>query len=386
MVKNNKPSAPPSAVGAKEDAMSRHGENIYRRRDGRYEGRYVTGRTADGRTRFGYVYGRTYAGVRQALLQRKALLLGDERVLPKSGMTLNAWMRHHLLGERRAHLKPSSRQAYRALYERHIEPVFGAVDLMRITPEDVAQFTALLYRKKLAQNTVAGIVRLLSSALRAAQEEGLIRRNPCARVAVRQAPREEQRVLTGQEQARVKSAAADAGSVITLMALYTGMRLGEICALQWQDIDWSRRTVTVRRTAQRMRSAGEGSRTAVMVGTPKTLKSRRVIPLPDFLLEMLRSLLSAAQSVYIFGRAERPADPRSVQRQFAKLIKPLGMSGVHFHTLRHTFATRLLELGTDIKTVSVLLGHSSTRITLDFYAHSLIDHQRAAMDNLAAHF
>lgn len=363
--------------------MCRHGENIYKRKDGRYEGRYVIGRNEQGRTRFGYVYGQSYTLVRRELLKRKADLWAERTHAPKSGTTLQRWMEQLLLGERFAHLKPRSRQMYRATYERHIAPFLGKADLGQITAADVHQLIALLNRKKLAPNTVAGILRLLSSAMKAAQEEGLIQRNPCSRIVLHQPPRDEQRVLTVPEQEQVKSAALADGNFAVLLALYTGMRLGEICALQWNDIDWTRGMLTVRHTAQRLKSEDAATRTAVVIGPPKSIKSRRVIPLPAFLLAQLRTLQTSASSPYVLGRGEHPADPRSVQRQFARLMQPLNMPGVHFHTLRHSFATRLLELGIDVKTVSVLLGHSSTRITLEFYAHSLLDQQRAAMDKLA---
>lgn len=363
--------------------MCKHGENIYKRKDGRYEGRYVIGRNDQGRTRFGYVYGRSYTLVRRELLKRKADLWVERERIPKSGMTLRRWMQQYLLGERFAHLKPRSRQIYQATFERHIAPFLGAADLGQITTADVHQLIALLNRKKLAPNTVAGILRLLSSVLRAAQEEGLIRRNPCSKVVLHQPPRDEQRVLSVREQEQLKSAALSTGNFAALLALYTGLRLGEICALQWNDVDWARGMLTVRHTAQRLKSAADSAHTEVVIGPPKSIKSRRAIPLPAFLLKKLEELRASADSAYVLGKGERPAEPRSIQRQFVKLIQPLDMPGVHFHTLRHTFATRLLELGIDVKTVSVLLGHSSTRITLEFYAHSLLDQQREAMDRLA---
>lgn len=363
--------------------MCRRGENIYHRKDGRYEGRYVIGQSLQGRTRFGYVYGRTYGEVRRKLTQRKSEMLLASSAVPKSGVTLRRWMGQLLAGEHYAHLKASSRETYRTMFERHIAPELGPVDIARITQDDVHGLIAILNRKKLSQSMIASVVRLLSSLLRAAQEEGLIQRNPCRKVVLPKASREEQRVLSPREQTQVKSAAMTAGNLSALLALYTGLRLGEICALQWRDIDWERRTITVRHTAQRLRKHGGNARTAVMVGQPKTQKSRRVIPIPALLLDLLRARKDVSRSLFVFGQEDRPAEPRTIQRQFAKLIRPLGLEGVHFHTLRHTFATRLLELGTDIKTVSVLLGHASTRFTLDFYAHSLIDQQRAAMDKLA---
>lgn len=363
--------------------MCKHGENIYRRKDGRYEGRYVIGHGPKGRTRFGYVYGRTYGEVRRKLTQRKAEMLPVPAVAPKSGMTLQTWMNSLLGGEHFAHLKASSQETYRNMFDVHLAPALGTVDVARITPEDVSELIALLNRKKLAQSTIASVMRLLSSLLRTAQEEGLIQRNPCRKMVLPKPVKEEQRVLSAEEQSQLRAAALRAENLSALLAMYTGMRLGEICALQWQDIDWERRTLIIRRTALRMRSDNGSSRTSIYIGTPKTAKSHRVIPLPAFLLTLLRRQVATSQSAYVFGFGNRPAEPRTIQRQFTRLVRALGLTGVHFHTLRHTFATRMLELGTDVKTVSVLLGHSSTRITLDVYAHSLIDQQRMAMDRLA---
>lgn len=174
----------------------------------------------------------------------------------------------------------------------------------------------------------------------------------------------------------------------TVLSLYTGMRLGEVCALKWSDIDWDRKTITVRRTAQRIvrsRNGEVGKKTMLMIGTPKSMRSHRVIPVPDFVLAQMKKMMKAdAADSFVFGVSSRAAEPRTIQRRFKCLMEKLGISGVHFHTMRHSFVTRLLELGVDVKTVSVLLGHGSVRTMLDFYAHSLIDQQRAAIELLTA--
>lgn len=366
--------------------MAKHGENIYKRKDGRYEGRYVVGRSADGKTRFGYVYGNTYAEVKRTLLMKKTSIIENRGMSSVRGMTLHEWMADYLDGELQKRLKASSHRMYHFLSSKYILPYLGYFELTKITANDVNDFVDILIRKELSQNTVSGALRLLRSSLAKAQEEGLIGRNPCRNIRLGTPGQDEQRVLTPQEQENVKLLARERGDLSVLIGLYTGMRLGEIGALRWEDIDWERKTVTVRRTVQRIRKtdvAPNECKTALCEGMPKSHKSRRVIPLTPYLFELLEESYRGAVSTYILGDSDRPADPRKLQRQFESITKELGLRGVHFHTLRHTFATRLLELGTDVKTVSVLLGHSSARITLDFYAHSLLDQQREAVNRLS---
>lgn len=367
--------------------MARRGENIYKRKDGRYEGRYVIGKNLSGRTRFGYIYGYQYAEVKKALLLKKAKEV--QKPIPDCRRSqdtiaewLSAWMENELLGS----VKTSSYQSYVNIVQRHLLPALGQIKLVSLTPSIVHDFVAALEASGLAHNTVKGVYRLLSAALRCAFEEGLIPKNPCRRIKIQRVEQEEQRVLTRKEQELVKKSSFDANDMPTLLSLYTGMRLGEVCALRWSDIDWEKKTITVKRTVQRVAQNQNGKKTLLMVGTPKSLRSSRVIPVPDFVLKQLKSMLgSRTVSGYIFGNSVAAAEPRTVQRRFKRFMEKLGIAGVHFHTLRHSFATRLLELGVDVKTVSVLLGHGSAKTTLDFYAHSLIEQQRSAMELLAAH-
>ena len=368
--------------------MSRRGENIYKRKDGRYEGRYVIGKTPAGRTRFGYVYARQYAEVRAMLLQRKAERLQADRPSSAYHGTLADWMERWMEDELLDSVKESSWQTYRNLLTRHLLPRLGGYALMQLTPHVVYEFVEELESSGLAESTVRGVYRLLSSAMRYALDEGVIRKNPCRRIHIQHREHGEQRVLNRSEQEKLRQTADDTRDLPALLSLYTGMRLGEICALKWTDIDWEQGTITVRRTVQRIAGRSiesNGQRTLLMIGTPKSRRSCRVIPVPEFILALLRERMqNSGESPYVFGKASAAADPRTIQRRFSRLAKKLGLSGAHFHTLRHSFATCLLELGVDVKTVSALLGHSSALTTLDFYAHSLSEQQRAAVALLSA--
>ena len=368
--------------------MARHGENIYKRKDGRYEGRYVIGKTSQGKTRFGYVYGRRYMDVRRALLKRKAETGLQPAHAQASQPTLCEWMAYWLECEVLGSVKPSSYHTYCQHIEHHLLPELGHLRLASLMPGTILDFLEGLRKKGLACSTIKGIYRLLTAALRFACEERVLEKSPCRKIRVQCAERSGQRVLNRSEQAKLRRPKHDTKNLPALVSLYTGLRLGEICALKWSDIDWEKRVITVRRTVQRVakQAAEHGAcKTLLMIGTPKSLTSHRVIPIPEFLLEMFGTLAAGdGENEFVFSQTPRPAEPRTIQRRFKRWMAELNIKDVHFHTLRHSFATRMLELGIDIKTVSTLMGHCSVKTTLDFYGHSLLEHQRVAMERLAA--
>ena len=377
--------------------MARHGENIYKRKDGRYEGRYVTGKKSNGTTRFGYVYGMRYTDVKKRLLEKKAEI--QKTIHPEAavrGMTVEKWMRSWLETDLLGGIKPSSYLTYLNQMNRHILPCLGRMQMASITPEMVHSFLECLQAKGLGENTVRGIYRLLSAAMRAALDDGIISKNPCRKICVKRGERVQQRVFSREEQKKVEKTLSQGEDLTALFAMYTGLRLGEICGLRWSDINWENGTATVCRTVQRLKRMDTdkclkcgGAKTYLMIGSPKSPSSCRTIPIPTFLLKRLeiqKKQRSAVQLTtgYIFGTGMRAADPRTIQRRFAGVVRRLEIPDAHFHTLRHSYATRLLEMGVDVKTVSQLLGHSSAKTTLDCYAHSLLDQQRSAVAKLSA--
>lgn len=373
--------------------MARHGENIYKRKDGRYEGRYVIGKKPDGKTKFGYIFGHSYMEVKARLTQKKAELFAhaDPRI-QRHGATIGQWMSLWMENELLGSVKDSSYQTYKNQLNRHILPRLGNLELDALTPGAVHAFLQELLNARLSESMTRSVYRLLSAGIRAAQDEGLIRKNPCKRIRVQRGEGQEQRVLSRQEQKKAEFGLVESKNMPALVSMYTGLRLGEICGLKWTDIDWENGTITVRRTVQRLshkRSEG-GKKTLLVIGSPKSCSSHRTIPVPAAILQRLQAMREDmdeknAPGEFVFSTTDHAAEPRTIQRRFERVMKSLGIAGAHFHTLRHSFATRLLELGVDIKTVSVLLGHGSPRTTMDCYAHSLLGQQRSAINRLAAY-
>ncbi len=171
-----------------------------------------------------------------------------------------------------------------------------------------------------------------------------------------------------------------------LISLYTGMRLGELLAFRWEDVDFKNKTINIRRTTCRVL---ENNKTIIIEDTPKTLSSFSEIPLTNFVINILKELKQYQnnKSEYVISKnTGKRIETRSYQESFSRLLKRLKISHCGFYSLRHTFATRCLELGVDIKTLSELLGHTNPTVTLNRYVHSNIELKKAAMNKLSKKF
>ncbi len=364
--------------------MARRGENIYKRKDGRWEGRYVRGRRANGATWFGYVYGSRYGEVRERLNRLKTGLVRRENDCPRpSRKRLSAWLDVWLYERIQPHVKRSTFEGYVRQVERHIKPLLGRLYLHEIGEAHLSAFSERLCGT-LAQSTVRGMQRLLKACLKEAVIAGLLAESPYSRFRMPKAPHRPPRILTQSEQRRLEQAAIRSGCIEQILPLYTGLRLGELCALEWSDVDFGARTLRVQRSVQRLSSPQSAGKTALQIGTPKSDSSVRELPLPAFLLAMLREKRArAASDRFIFpGRDGAAIDPRTMQNHFKALTRALNIPNAHVHTLRHTFATRCLEQHIGFEVLSQLLGHSSPRVTMDHYAHATDENMRRSISKL----
>ena len=209
--------------------------------------------------------------------------------------------------------------------------------------------------------------------------------NPIADVELPKKEKHELDLYNKNEQNRLKSALLtnmDLTKLGIMIALYTGVRIGELCGLKWSDIDLNAKTIRIERTVQRIRVSGKASRTELIVSTPKSNTSMRTIPIPEFLVRMLKAFKPSSDDAFIITGNVKLPDPRNMQYRFKALLARIGLRTLNFHSLRHTFATNCIEAGFEVKTLSEILGHSSVNITLNRYVHSSLEMKRANMDKL----
>ena len=373
--------------------MARKGENIYKRKDKRWEGRYIKGRDLSGKARFGYVYGKTYLEVKKALIERKAdsrdtLLNTKSRDKATLARYCEEW-----LTISRNRVKPSTYAKYRNIILHYIIPHIGPHYPQELTTLLIEQYVELLLRegsarsdKGLSPKTVHDTLCVLRAVI------AYIRRQPDSQVpeieiAPPRCQKRQIRVLTMAEQERLicyLQKDTDVCKFGVLLALLTGMRIGEVCALQWRDISLPDRVIHVRATMQRLQVQDAQQKTAVCIGAPKSENAARDIPLSPMAVRLCAGFMQLEPEAYILTGQPSYMEPRALQYRFARYTQQCGLEHVNFHALRHTFATRCIEVGFEVKSLSEILGHSNVKVTLDRYVHSSMELKRTNINKLSA--
>ncbi len=358
--------------------MPRKGENIYKRKDGRWEARVLM---LNGR--YQYVYAKSYKEVKE---KKKSLKQPSLIQVEKKPQALNAsalfeaWLESGLYDR----VKPSTYENYFRCLKNYVIPFFTGVG--QITDAAVGRFVLSIRQTDLSEAYKKKILSIFKTALREILKDS----DDCAyllrRVEMPKAGNSSVEVFSRKEQRLIENEALyweDKRALGVLLCFYTGIRLGELCGLKWSDIDLEAGVISITRTVSRIKSFRQGgSKTELIVGMPKSVKSIRKIPLPAFLIKLADHFVVNNDNAYVLSGADSPLDPRTYQKLFKKLLAGAGVKDRKFHAIRHTFATRALELGVDIKTISEILGHSSVSITLNVYAHSLMEHKKQAINKL----
>lgn len=374
--------------------VSKKGKNIYKRKDGRWEGRYIKEYGLSGKIRYGYVYGKTFREAREKQEKAQADLLNHSTSASYSKQNLAVFCEEWLLLNRNR-VKKSTYIKYRNTIQNYIVPHLGNclpqfIDtvMLETFSHELLVNGALQKGGGLSPKTVRDTLMILHSILKYTKRQ-IDYPVPDFEMIYPKESKKEMRVLSKEEQDRlVRYLLTDMDDCKfgILMALMTGMRIGEICALRWQNISLLNQTVQVGATMQRLQLENPSvQKTAVTIDDPKSLTSKRTIPLMPQTVELCQKMGKRPPLAFVLtGRVGHFMEPRSLQYRFKKYTQECGLSDVNFHALRHTFATRCVEVDFEIKSLSEILGHASVQVTLDRYVHSSMELKRENMNKLPA--
>ena len=371
--------------------MPRTGENIYKRKDGRWEGRYIRERI-NGKAKYGAVYARTYRDVKKKLEEAKKSLEEKERA--PAGVGKVADICFQWLSEAAVTLKGSSVNKYEDILRCYILPEFGETELSDITNQQIIDFANGLLvsggakERGLAPGTVAEILSVMNGIrIYAMKRNHMVAFSPdCFSLKreqrdIRVFSLEEEKMLLEYLQEHL-----DFSALGILLCLFTGIRVGELCAMKWDDISLAEKKMYVKKTMQWLRiRTPEEKRTEVRILEPKSACSIRTIPLPDVIMGLLERFY-APGAFLLTGESKRFMEPRTIQNHFKRILCDCGIQNANFHTTRHTFATRCIELGFDVKSLSEILGHAGVAITMNRYVHPTMTFKAENMNRFSSLF
>lgn len=375
--------------------MSRKGENIRKRKDGRWEARYIKGRDMDGKIRYGYLYGRSYTEVKDKknkiisenpnfyLYGRQSSTPPHDDQICTVSIQWKAYIRYTV--------KESTYSNYEEILDNHILPLLGQMQVKKFTNHTLTGFVQKELEQGMAFGSIHVILSVLKNILRYAQEFGYFPAEPLKFPRIPSSSSDIQ-IMSSEDYKKLDAYLfnnMDPFSFGILLCMYTGIRVGELSGLKWEDIDFAQCKIQIRRTVTRVKNLNmlitdgksQCSRTHLNIGTPKTPTSIRSIPLPDRLLA-LAAPLKKDSSYFVLTGTEKCMEPRTIQRRYAALLKKCRIPHIKIHALRHQFSCRWIEQGFDTKSLSEILGHTSVKTTLDLYVHIQPDTKRRYMNQI----
>lgn len=353
--------------------------NITIRKDGRYMGKFIVGYDDKGKAQYQYVYGKTYSEA------ESKVLIGQEvasRYLTNKCITVGKvyaeWLNAVV-----NRVKESTLANYKAKFEKHILPVFGDIPCADLSAGRFNEYINKKLADGLSASYVRDIITVFKVMLSYAQEEygfKLSLKNvvlpKVERKQIERISDAEQKKLTDYLKANMSPTAFG-----ILLSLCMGLRIGELCGLKWEDVDFQHKILHIRRTVQRIASANGNRKTKIVISAPKSATSFRDIAIPDFLIQYFRMFRDKAD-FFILSASEKPVEPRTMQYRYKKILQATEIGNHNYHKLRHTFATNCAEHGFDVKTLSTVLGHSSVNLTLNRYVHPDVVYQRRMINSM----
>lgn len=386
--------------------MPRHGTNIRKRADGRWEGRYKVF-LDDHSYKYRSVYGKTCREVKEKL-ESVRIITGkdkdmtvleeetkeadrvnreeDQKKISEDDFSIIALKWLEKIKETR---KYSTYIKYRGIYERHIKDTMGDISIHDISSGLVNEKVFHVNGEtEYSQNLRHSILAVINQILRhAAESYGYPEIQLANKLSHNKSKRIE--IINHTEQAsllRYLYQETDVSKAGILLCIFTGLRLGEICSLKWEDIDFEQMLIHVCRTVQRVAIEENRNRTTLMITEPKSVFSVREIPISDGIVQILNKIRHDEE--YVIG-GKTPVDPRTYQNRFKRYLKAADVKEYNFHALRHTFATNCIDHAMDVKSLSEILGHANIQITLNKYVHPTMDTKRrqlAVLDSVYGQF
>lgn len=292
---------------------------------------------------------------------------------------LNDWLKTKI------NIKIQSYQKYENLINNYINKYLGNISLKRLTKKDIDDFFYLQEKNDVCISTQKALLYIIKSSLDYSYSKGY-----CSYIDLKdirfKSNNKSIYILSKKEQSTLEKmlkTKTNIRKICLLLCLYTGLRVGEVSGLKWEDIDFNTKSLEIKRTIQRIKNSNRNihSKTILIASTPKSETSNRVIPIPDFLIEMLKEF-KTENRFYLLSNSDKLYDPRLFESFYARIIEKCNITYNKFHTLRHTFATRSIESKMDIKTLSEILGHSSIEITLKLYVHPSYDMKKNSIESL----
>lgn len=369
--------------------MPRKGENIFKRKDGRWEARYIH-HYENGVAKYRYIYGATYmeAKLKRIEDQRRTTLKMKESkpVSCNFEMLSSKWLKsvEHTV-------KESTYARYARIVDCYLCPNFSNNPnlLLSATPTNKL-ITHFLTEggcrgNPLSTKTISDIIGVFNLIAKYGNKKGLCRID----TANIKYPKPRKKPVELLDYSSLKSmekillSFKEPLCLGVLFALFSGVRLGELCGIRWEDINFQLKTVTIKRTIERIGNTDKfaQSKTKVIINTPKTESSYRIIPLQKFLVDVLKKH-KKPDDCYLLTGTTKYTEPHQYYIQYKRFLKRNNLGEYTFHCLRHTFATRCVEAGFDIKSLSEILGHSSVTTTMAIYIHPTLEQKRTQMEKI----
>lgn len=344
--------------------MARKGESIFKRKDGRYEARYIKDVDENNRKIYGYVYGKTYT---EAKSKRQDITSNLKKQIVKCSNNIVDYYINSWLLQKKIEVKESTYSNYYGVIENHIRPYFKDYKLKQLSEEIISNFILKKIKDGLSSKTIKDIGILLKQLL--------IFMELNLKVVTPKVSKNQIKILKSEDKSIIINYIKEHPNYDTfgmLLALFMGLRIGEICALRVKDIDLDNQIIYITHSVKRVKDFDSNTKkTKLIIDTPKSDSGIRELPIPNEIFSFVTEIKKQYSNDENFIVTNKPmlVDPRGYYYRYERILKKSGFDNYDFHTLRHTFATDCINLGCDAKTLSELLGHSDVKISLSVYVH-----------------